>query len=82
MVDIFMVGYLIDSKTGAYVYNIGHSIITPLAFGIIGYLLNIELIIALSLIWLAHIGMDRAFGYGLKMESGFKDTHLGRIGKK
>jgi hypothetical protein len=30
----------------------------------------------------AHIGLDRALGYGLKHESGFSDTHLGRIGRK
>lgn len=81
-VDLSMVGYLFNNKVGAYAYNLGHSIASPLVFGIIGYFANIELIIALSLIWLAHIGMDRAFGYGLKLESGFKHTHLGHIGKK
>lgn len=25
--------------------------------------------------------LDRAFGYGLKLPTGFKDTHLGRIGR-
>jgi hypothetical protein len=34
----------------------------------------------LALIWLAHIGIDRALGYGLKYASGFGFTHLGRIG--
>lgn len=34
----------------------------------------------LALIWFAHIGMDRALGYGLKYPSGFRETHLGRIG--
>ena len=37
--------------------------------------------VAGSLIWLAHIGMDHALGYGLKYASGFAVTHLGRIGK-
>ncbi len=33
-------------------------------------------------IWIAHIAMDRALGYGLKPSpTGFTDTHLGRIGK-
>ena len=35
----------------------------------------------LSLIWFAHIGMDRALGYGLKYDADFKDTHLRRIGR-
>jgi len=34
----------------------------------------------IALIWFAHIGIDRALGYGLKYTSGFKDTHLGRLG--
>jgi hypothetical protein len=29
----------------------------------------------------AHIAMDRALGYGLKYEKGFRYTHLGKIGK-
>lgn len=29
----------------------------------------------------AHVGFDRALGYGLKLPTGFKDTHLGRIGR-
>ena len=35
--------------------------------------------LALALIWLTHIGVDRAVGYGLKYPSGFKDTHLQRV---
>ena len=35
----------------------------------------------LGLIWCAHIGFDRALGYGLKYASGFAATHLGRIGR-
>ena len=34
-----------------------------------------------GLIWIAHVGFDRALGYGLKYASGFGDTHLGRIGR-
>jgi Domain of unknown function (DUF4260) len=32
-----------------------------------------------GLIWLAHIGIDRVLGYGLKYPTGFKDTHLSRV---
>ena len=35
----------------------------------------------IAMIWLAHIGFDRALGYGLKYASGFGFTLLGRIGK-
>jgi hypothetical protein len=30
---------------------------------------------------LAHIGIDRALGYGLKYHADFAFTHLGKIGK-
>ena len=33
------------------------------------------------MIWCAHIGFDRALGYGLKSAAGFEFTHLGRIGR-
>jgi hypothetical protein len=35
--------------------------------------------VQIGLIWTAHIGVDRAIGYGLKYRSGFKDTHLQRV---
>ena len=30
----------------------------------------------------AHVGLDRALGYGLKHASGVADTHLGGIGRR
>ena len=38
-------------------------------------------ILSIAMIWLAHIGFDRALGHGLKYADGFGFTHLGRIGK-
>lgn len=35
---------------------------------------------ALAAVWLVHIGVDRALGYGLKSTRAFKETHLGQIG--
>ena len=29
--------------------------------------------------YVAPLGMDRFLGYGLKYETGFKDTHLGNL---
>ena len=79
-IDVFMAGYLISKQAGAIVYNMGHSFIVPSVLLVAGSLTDSALCIGLGLIWLAHIGMDRALGYGLKYESGFTDTHLGRIG--
>ena len=79
--DVFMVGYMRNSKFGALVYNVGHTYVTPaLLFGF--FLLSHKFVLLpISLIWIAHISMDRVLGFGLKLDSGFKDTHLGRIGK-
>lgn len=78
--DIFMIGYLINPKVGAYIYNLGHSMIIPPILFATAYTSDTRLLIAISLIWFAHIGIDRGLGYGLKFTSGFKSTHLGHIG--
>jgi hypothetical protein len=74
-----MLGYLVDTKVGSVSYNVVHTYILPvILFGysnFYSYFLGIEL----SLIWIAHIGLDRFFGYGLKYPPKFKDTHLGRV---
>ncbi len=79
--DLGMIGYLRNAKTGAWLYNALHVTALPLALGVVGFAFAHPLTIALALIWLAHIGMDRMLGYGLKYETAFRDTHLGRIGK-
>lgn len=81
VIDVSMVGYLISPLAGAVTYNMGHSIIGPVV------LLSIYLIhgqqweLFIALIWLFHIFVDRALGYGLKHSDDFKHTHLGWIGK-
>lgn len=79
--DVSMVGYLANKRVGAFCYNLGHSLVLPLfglaaaAYSQTGWLT------ILSLIWLAHIGLDRMLGYGLKYSDNFKHTHLGSIGR-
>ena len=79
--DIAFVGYLRGPKVGARVYNAAHSWIGPALAGAAGWFLQQPLVVAVALVWAAHIGIDRALGYGLKHETGFSDTHLGRIGR-
>ena len=79
--DLAMIGYLRGPRIGAITYNLAHLKILPLALGSIGLLTNNTLEIQLALIWLAHLGIDRALGYGLKLETGFSDTTLGKIGR-
>lgn len=78
-IDVSMVGYLFNERVGAITYNIGHSLVGPIIFLALGYFLPNDLITSLSLIWFAHIGIDRLFGFGLKSTKGFKHTHLGVI---
>jgi hypothetical protein len=75
--DVFMAGYLFGPRVGALLYNAGHTYALPIVLGAGGAGLGSPLLGAIALIWTAHIGLDRALGYGLKHASGFRDTHLG-----
>jgi hypothetical protein len=77
--DLSFAGYLAGPRLGAAAYNSAHSYLGPLALGA-GSLLQPELA-PFALIWGAHVGFDRALGYGLKYASSFHDTHLGRVGR-
>ena len=79
--DLSFVAYLAGPKIGACVYNTMHSTIIPMAMLTVGFGFAPPLVLSLALIWLAHIGFDRALGYGLKYSAGFGFTHLGRIGR-
>ncbi len=80
--DLSMAAYLAGPRVGALVYDAAHVTLGPIALAIAGFLYPAVLLIALALIWLAHIGIDRALGYGLKYDAGFRFTHLGRIGRR
>jgi hypothetical protein len=79
--DLSFAAYLAGPKVGAIVYNAAHSYLAPVALMTAGLAMASPLVLSLAMIWLAHIGIDRALGYGLKYQTGFAFTHLGRIGK-
>ncbi|MGA7074252.1 DUF4260 domain-containing protein [Bradyrhizobium sp.] len=79
--DLSFLGYLAGPRVGAIVYNAAHSEIIPLAMILAGFGFAPPLLLSVAIIWLAHIGFDRALGYGLKYQAGFGFTHLGRIGR-
>ncbi|MBI5636338.1 MAG: DUF4260 domain-containing protein [Nitrospinae bacterium] len=79
--DIFFAGYLINPKIGARVYNIGHIYAAPVILLSLHYSAGMPQALPISIIWIAHIAFDRVLGFGLKYESGFKDTHLGKINR-
>ena len=80
--DLSFLAYLAGPKAGAMVYNAAHSYMAPMALMVAGFAMAAPLVLSLAMIWLAHIGFDRALGYGLKYAAGFGFTHLGRIGKE
>ena len=79
--DLSFLGYLAGPKIGAIVYNTMHSYMAPLALMTAGFGFAPPLAVSVAIIWLAHIGLDRALGYGLKYSEGFAFTHLGTIGR-
>ncbi|MEO3388141.1 DUF4260 domain-containing protein [Mesorhizobium sp. CAU 1741] len=79
--DLFMAGYLAGPKVGAAVYNAAHWYGVPLALIALGVFTPVPHALAIGLTWAAHIGFDRALGYGLKYADGFGSSHLGQIGR-
>jgi hypothetical protein len=80
--DLSFAAYLAGSRFGSVIYNAAHSYLAPVALNVAGFATDEPLILSIAMIWLAHIGIDRALGYGLKYSTGFGFTHLGRIGKE
>jgi Domain of unknown function (DUF4260) len=74
--DLAMAGYLFNVRAGAAVYNLFHIYLLPGLLFTLGSAFNAPLAMQIALVWLAHIGMDRSVGYGLKYPTEFKDTHL------
>ena len=80
--DASMVGYLINPKLGAWLYNFFHHKLVAILTFILGVVLNNSWLMLAGLILFAHSAMDRTFGYGLKFDHHFQHTHLGWIGRK
>ncbi|HEX2142303.1 MAG TPA: DUF4260 domain-containing protein [Candidatus Limnocylindria bacterium] len=80
--DLSMAGYVANSRVGAVTYNLIHNwVLAPALLGL-GWWMGSDVLLLAGSVVLAHVGMDRAMGYGLKLPTDFRDTHLGRIGAK
>ena len=77
--DLSALGYLVNKRVGSLTYNAVHTEALPLALGAVGLIADSEVAVQVALIWLAHIGIDRLLGYGLKYPTDFGDTHLQRV---
>jgi hypothetical protein len=79
--DVSIAAYLSGPKFGAMIYNAMHSYMAPMVLMVLGFGMAAPVVLSIAIIWLAHIGIDRTLGFGLKYSAGFGFTHLGRIGK-
>jgi len=79
--DISFIGYTAGNRIGAVCYNLFHHKGIAIAIFLTGFLLQDEWIQIIGIILFGHSSMDRMLGYGLKLDRGFKYTHLGTIGK-
>ncbi len=80
--DLSMIGYAVNTKIGAWLYNFFHHKLVAITFLGIGFALDQSLVILFGVILFGHSAMDRIFGYGLKFTDDFKNTHMGWIGNK
>jgi hypothetical protein len=79
--DISAIGFLASPRIGTFTYNLLHNWVPGIVtLGIGAWLASPAVLLAASIL-IAHVGMDRAVGYGLKLPSSFQDTHLGRMGR-
>ena len=77
--DVAFVGFVAGTRVGAVAYNATHTYLVPVALAAAGVFLDGGTAVAVGLVWLTHIGVDRTIGYGLKYPSAFRDTHLQRV---
>jgi Domain of unknown function (DUF4260) len=77
--DVSMIGYVVNARVGAAVYNAVHTYAGPVLLAVYSAATEHRGVLLIALIWIAHIGMDRMLGFGLKYATGFKDTHLNRV---
>jgi hypothetical protein len=80
--DISMFAYMAGNSMGAAGYNLFHHKGLALVLFAAGYLMPDNTLQVAGIILFGHASLDRSFGYGLKLNKGFKHTHLGMIGKK
>lgn len=77
--DLSMLGYLLNVRTGAALYNFIHTYTLPILLVLYSLFTKEARLLPYALIWTAHIGMDRLLGFGLKYPTRFNDTHLQRV---
>ena len=80
--DLSMVGYLVNTRVGAILYNLVHHQGIALAIIFFGYITHSSPAMLAGVVLFGHSSLDRVFGYGLKYPDSFQHNHLGQIGRK
>ena len=81
LIDLSMIGYLGGPRLGSVTYNAAHNLVLPLALLGLGWWTDTDWMVLAAAVFITHVGLDRVLGYGLKLPTDFRDTHLERIGK-
>ena len=79
--DLSLLGYLANARVGSVAYNAAHSYVGPALLALVAFAMGAPSLLPGVAIWAAHVGFDRALGYGLKYATAIGDTHLGRVGR-
>jgi hypothetical protein len=74
--DLSAIGFVGGNRLGAHLYNAAHTTPVSAILVALGWWQHAPLAIALGLIWIAHIGIDRTLAYGLKYTDNPQHTHL------
>jgi hypothetical protein len=77
--DLAFLAFLIGPRAGAIAYDVAHLEAWPVLLGAVGLLADEPLPVQVALIWLAHLGLDRALGYGLRYPDAPRESHLDRV---
>jgi hypothetical protein len=80
--DLSMIGYVVNPKVGAALYNLAHHQGLALAIVSAATYFSSPGLTLTGIILFGHSAMDRMLGYGLKYPDDFKHTHLGWIARK
>jgi hypothetical protein len=77
--DLSAIGYVRGTRLGSMTYNLAHNLVTAGALLGLGLWLGVGWLAIAGSVAVAHIGMDRLSGYGLKYPTTFKDTHFQHV---
>ena len=77
--DLSMLGYLRGPRLGAIVYDLGHNLVVALGAIGLGLWFGQGWLTIAGVVLVAHVGVDRLMGFGLKYPTDFKDTHSQRV---